>query len=80
VTSAPRVSHYIRLLCEPLSSLSSAIFSVGDIRIVSAGVLAKLSFLSALLQNDSFIYISRHERMKQGEKDERGTSSVGHGR
>jgi hypothetical protein len=38
--------------------------------------LAKL-LLSALLQSDSFIYISMHERMEQGEKDERGTPPVG---
>jgi hypothetical protein len=40
-------------------------------------MLAKLLLLSALLQNDNFIYISMHERMKQGEKDERGTPPVG---
>jgi hypothetical protein len=37
-------------------------------------VLAKL-FLFALLQNDSFIYISMHERMKRGKRDERGNAS-----
>jgi hypothetical protein len=36
------------------------------------GVIAKL--FSALLQNDSFIYISMHKRMKQGEKDETGAT------
>jgi hypothetical protein len=30
--------------------------------------------LSALLQNDSLIYISMHKRMKQGEKDETGAT------
>jgi hypothetical protein len=32
--------------------------------------------LTALLQNDSFIYISMHKRMKQGEKDETGVTGV----
>jgi hypothetical protein len=56
-------------------ALSEAL-GLGEIRIVSAGC-SQNCLLFALLQNDSFIYIFMHERVKQGEKDERGTPPVG---
>jgi hypothetical protein len=48
-----------------------SVLVIGNIRIVSAGVLAKLFF--AFLQNDRFIYISMQKRMKQ-EKGETGVT------